>query len=382
MKVCLFSAIFLVVVFMGCSQSSTPYSSSYVSGIHYLDKEGDVTSYLTENILDQRVHSFNQNFELLNTELKVYCQTEGSELTLASFQELWWNAMADFHYLEVLPVGPLSENKKRLSQSIYSLPLNKQDKLIDKEIKKAAKRKEKYRLNKNKNHINGLDSLEYVLFVQMDQSTEPADSCYYISALMSHLNEKVEVFNEKWSEYLVALKAPEVQTDLKDTFINMAANEVVQFVDKDLKDRKLAAPMGLKYDTVYKCRPGENCADVWLEHPFSNMAKESLLVHLQALRDIFEGPRGKGMSSGMGLSDYLVYSGAEPKSLGLSKMMRDFEALPEGENYKAMFDVEMNEENEIFLAYQSLQKFGSWLKVDFVADLNTELPGSVQGDND
>ena len=151
--------------------------------------------------------------------------------------------------------------------------------------------------------------------------------------------------------------------------------------------------MGLRKEI--QC-PKNNCAGLYLEHPFSAMAREAVIENLRAISDVLSGKVLDDGESGFGYKSYFEQSGnlEENRSLiiGAKDLISQWESLPEGDAYFQLFSETnevvskssnpLEESGEILALYGNLKEITDWMKGDFVVDLNTNLPGSVQGDND
>lgn len=388
-----FLVYLLIVTFSGCSSPVSQQSS--------VDKEGRLTEYIVMGLLTPKYQSFKEGTFNLNQEIHRACNSE--EPVLVSYlQDLWVQAMMDFHYLEVFNFGPITTGRSegtvegRLKGAIYSLPQVNHEASIDREIDKAFQQQENYKIRGLKNHLLGFDSIEYVLFsryLSHEQFTSSSRECVYLKYIATDLEQRVNKLTGLWQEQeLPFLQSPEVQTNLASTYVNRIAEGITPFVDKIVKDRKLAAALGIPVSETYDCEQGFNCHSLYLEHPHAKMAQESLLVHLQAIEDAFISTSKKQTNSpeeSFTFNDYFEQSGLSLKSLNEDLFAGEFtqtwNELPQGEEYIDLFatySAELGTENKAFSAYQKVQGLTRWLKTGFIVSLNVNLPGSVQGDND
>ncbi|MEM7646023.1 MAG: hypothetical protein AAF203_03865, partial [Pseudomonadota bacterium] len=180
-----------------------------------------------------------------------------------------------------------------------------------------------------------------------------------------------------------------------DTLFSNFVKDLVVFADKILKDQKMAASLGLKVTESYPCSKGKDCHE-YLEHPYSGLAREALIKNLEAIDHAFNGSKNKSATIyDFSLNRYLEEAGVtitkDNKGVQVSELIETFSALPEGSAFYGLFanaytdsdsDLVIKESNQAFQAFQELKQLTDWLKTDFVMDLNTNLPGTVQGDND
>ena len=132
-----------------------------------------------------------------------------------------------------------------------------------------------------------------------------------------------------------------------------------------------------------------------MEHPYALIGKEALAQNVKALKEAFFGKRNDDGTAGFGFVSYLVASQASTDISQLSANFNQVELnlndVPGGQDFYDLFEdfyvtddseVAQDQNNYAYLLYQSTKKVTDWLKTEFVVDLNTGLPGSVQGDND
>ena len=377
-----------LVLFMGCSSSRENLSSHSNQAI---DKDKKLAEHIIFDIVDPKMKSFASHVKHLSSQVKKAC--DGIAVSFTELRSLWLGAMMDFHYLEVLAFGPLSAGEGVVKRGIYSLPVKGQNNLIDREIQKAFRRGSNYRQNRVRNYLVGLDAIEYVLFeylkeidIEIDVIKNNDPVCNYLVFITEKLHYQVKNLTENWQlEEVDFIQSPEGQTRMGE-FVKRITDSLIVFADKGIKDQKVRDPMGKG-----KSCPEKNCAELYLEHPFSEMAKEALIENLKALSDALSGKILSDGKRGFGYDSYLSHLGVSEKNrlmiVQTRFLLSEWKKLPDGEDYFNLFS-EINKssqplpENNIVRLYDELKKITDWLKKDFVADLNTELPGSVQGDND
>ncbi len=382
------ASLILLGLFFGCSSSTNPAESEPA-----VDKDLELVNHLTETLVAPRLSTMAVGAQGLNESVVQACS--GEVVEVSNLQATWDNIMQNFHYTEVFIYGPLlieEEDKmgdtNPIKNVIYSLQdPEKQAAVIDREMQKAHLQQDKYNLRTRPNII-GLDAIEYVLFEKLkDQESlaETDESCTYLQAITAELVVWVDkIHGDFLSKVYQPLQTADGQTRAR-FFIDQYTKGLITFTDKELKDRKLGAPLGLATTENYDCELGVNCHTLYIEHQFSAKAHQALLTNFQAIHDAFEGT-SDSKGTGFGYSDYIDNSNSDQlKSFAEERVVKRVKVLPEGAEFAEAFASYQGDESldhPAYAAYKEIQKLTTWLKTDFVAEMNAELPENVQGDND
>lgn len=391
----LLASFFILVTFFGCSDSAQDNGDNQAK---IADPDLEMVSFLTGTVIQPRLTRFVDTTTSMYQSLSNTCGTD-AEVSVSELKDLWTLMMMDFHYTEVFLYGPLliaDETKigdtNPIKKVIYSLQNSStQMGLIDKEIVNAGKKGEKYKARKKQNII-GLDALEYVLFSSLSERESlsgRSGECFYLRFVAQSLFERVTSLEQQYQDkVMVPLTQPEGLTRVR-IYLDHLLKGMVAFADKELKDRKIAIPLGIEVNSNEKfpCVLGEDCQN-YLEHPFALMADSAVNESLQAISDAFSG-KNKQKKIGFGFSDYLTLLKGADKTGALPGLASDLKAfwtiMPQGQDYVDAFASYLGDDdlqNPAFEAYSRLRELTSWLKTGFIVDMNTELPGNVQGDND
>lgn len=384
-KVCIvLLATFAVSAFLACSKGGSAAKP---------DRSFDLIQFASEDLLSSHYQSFNKKSQDFSDAV-----VEGCRDTIAApvkiLREVWQDLAAEFHFIETIPMGPI-RTKKRF---FYTRPPSNLAKIFDPEIDQAQADQDNYKPEKRRPVLMGLGGFEYVLFEKMQDENEILKSsnatCGYLKFLSRDLKKQSQDLLDRWqSEVILYNQSPEGLSRIEESFSQLVG-EVVVFADKELKDKTVGAALGLQADSNYKCVKSVNCHEIYLEHPFANFAKPSLVANLQALNALFNGELIK--EDGFGFNQYLVSLGVpinkDNKAIVLSQLIEEFQSMPGGEMFAQTFadyyqpssgqGLVANNSNPAYIGYLGLRDFTTWLKVDFVNDLSAVLPGSVQGDND
>ncbi len=389
MKILLISIVVLGM-FFGCSSSKEPGGEVETP----VDKDFELASHLINSMMAPRVASLLGGMSELQKSVRQVCGGEIAPQPVEHFQSLWTQVMLDYHYTEVFLYGPLLVEEKDkfgdfnpIKDVIYSLQdPEKQAQIIDLEVNKANTLGDKYRL-RSRSNIIGLDSIEYLLFKRMSEGfimAQGNETCVYFQAVNDNLMEWIGKVSESFFKMVYdPFQTAAGQTQAR-AYADACTKGLVSFADKVLKDRKLAAPLGIQSSSGHSCNQGVDCHTLYIEHQYANISRLSTLTSLQAIEDSFMGTVS-GQLSGLGFASYIENDSAQLKSLANNELVKTWEAMPAGVDYFesfAQYQGDESLENKAYAAYSRVKKLTDWLKTDFIADMNAELPENVQGDTD
>jgi uncharacterized protein len=156
-----------------------------------------------------------------------------------------------------------------------------------------------------------------------------------------------------------------------------AISDALFYLDKAVKDQKLAVPVGL-IDCEAEVCPGA------LESVYARASKAHIQNNLLGFRRIMLGcDAGREQAEeGVGFDDLLVAVGAEPIA---SALRQDIEsslaavaAIEEDDLAAALAE----DKQSVVALHKAIKGITDTLKTDFVSVLDLELPKTVEGDND
>lgn len=151
-----------------------------------------------------------------------------------------------------------------------------------------------------------------------------------------------------------------------------AVSDGLFYVDKELKDWKLARPVG--YTDCFTA----TCPEA-VELPFSHGSTLHIRNNLKGFRRLFQGCADDG--SGLGFDDWLSAVGAGDLASRMLDALTGAESalasLPNALDTAVTADLA-----SVQLAYARVKALTDLLKTEFVTVLNLELPAAVEGDND
>lgn len=332
---------------------------------------------------------------VLNTELEV--------------RALWEKAMESYHYLEAMMVGPMSDNDYDLRYKLYSFSLTKTNTCsIDKEIVKLFENpnstfKESY------NRI-GLDALEYLYFspatpsckrprgnmsawAQRPELERKISKCAYIQRTTKHLLNLSKDLKNSWHPNFGNLTKKIIENGIfgnLDQAINTFSDSLF-FFDKDLKDYKLAMPLGLNEECSTPTCPNS------VEHIKTNFSFNALYFNLLGFKALLNGQdyMNERSINGFGFDDYLVSVNASQLKVrmnsninltleNLSKLkgqdLKEIASTLSKEN--CLITTRTNRLVEACAIYHDIKSISDDLKNDFLVYLALRAPRQAQGDND
>lgn len=152
-----------------------------------------------------------------------------------------------------------------------------------------------------------------------------------------------------------------------------AVSDAVFYFEREMKDSKLARPLGLR-----ECMT-PTCPDA-IESPFAGRSKTGFRANLVGYRRLMEGC-GSGFE-GLGFDDLLVSVGAG----SLAEVLREravaaqaaLEAIEEVDFVEAL----SKDPASLRALYDVIKSITDLLKTQFTTVLNLELPQGLEGDND
>jgi len=152
-----------------------------------------------------------------------------------------------------------------------------------------------------------------------------------------------------------------------------ALSDAIFYVETEVKDKKLAVPLGLR-----DCS-SDTCPEA-LESPFTGRSKANLRANLVGLRRLTEGC-GAGYT-GTGFDDVLVAVGSEALATKLRERAVAAEAALGAIEEADLRDALEQDKASVRALYDAVKGVTDVLKTEFVTVLDLELPEGTDGDND
>jgi predicted lipoprotein len=334
---------------------------------------------------------------------------EGSsaDKELAAAQESWRKVMLNYHFLEGVPVGPLSDRQLGLKGRIYSWSSLCG---VDKEVVKHST--DPRAPFPELITLKGLLAVEYLLFelnlgtdcnatnpentkvVAWTKKSNPeklSDRMKYASLLAKDLVLRMAELESRWSEggfnYSKSMVDGTLYPNVKDA---TAALSDALFSIETLKDRRLAKPLGLLKDCLSEA---QKCPED-VEHIWSGLSYDAIDAQVSGFEAAFFGR--SAAVDGFGFDDFL-------KSLGHADVAEHFQLIVnaihdqirslknQGTLEAAVLALDpaqckltttQNKIVPVCALFQEVRQLHLKLKSEFLSALSLRAPPAHQGDSD
>lgn len=312
----------------------------------------------------------------------------------------WSLAMQTWQQAEVMQFGPAAAAGEPggmdLRNQIYSWPLTSRC-LVDQTL--FAQNYSSPDFPSSLVNLRGMDAAEYLLFYQGTDngcaasatlntsgdwvaidptelsSRKAAYTAVVLDDVVAQSSRLVSAWDPAQGNFGSELSRAGSGSPIYPTQI-AALNQVSDamfYVERQVKDMKLARPLGLLDCTTPTCPEA-------LESRFAQRSKAHILNNLRGFDRLFRGCGGQERS--FGIDDLLVSSDAEGLAQRLSdaldQALRAGEAIEEEDLAPALVD----DYASVQALHDAIKVLTDLLKTEFVTVLTLDLPLNVQGDND
>jgi predicted lipoprotein len=151
-----------------------------------------------------------------------------------------------------------------------------------------------------------------------------------------------------------------------------AVSDGLFYIELELKDQKLAHPLGLKDCFTPTC-PED------IESRWARRSTDHLRANLLGFRRVFEGCYADG--AGLGFDDWLRAVGANDIADGMTADLAGARAAVDALS-PPLEEAIVSDPAKVQVVYAAVKKLTDALKTEFVTALNLELPKTIEGDND
>lgn len=317
-----------------------------------------------------------------------------SDATLEDARAKFHEAMDVWQRAELLQFGPAGvmgsvAAGEDLRDQIYSWPLSNTCR-IDQEIVREGYAND---LSGQAVNIRGLDALEYLLFYTESSNSCPINSAINTDGTWAALGEEevrarraafalavareirlsAERLNAHWevgAEFRAQFEDPQSGThygSLREVL--NAVTDSLFYVEKELKDMKLAPPIG-----VMGCA-SSSCPEL-AESRYADRGIANMSQNLRAFERLYSGGEG-----GTGFDELLEHVGAIETRDEIRADIAAATALVEG--FESEFLVTLAENPDSLLElYELVRNISTLLKTEFISLLDLDLPKRAEGDND
>ena len=347
-----------------------------------------------------------QKSELQQQAVELYCQQEivsesvgGASSQLdedkLSAKDSWRNAMNIWQQIEIMQIGPLSNDDNALRNKIYSWPIVSTCG-VDFDVtffKEGTVNGAPYDITKRLASRKGLAALEYLLFNdELNHSCSSASQpdgwnnqteqyrkvvrCEFAGEVAKDINNNAQILVDAWQGtdgYAAILKqAGTTGSDFETEHqaVNVISDAMF-YLDSFTKDGKIAAPLGL---LVNECG-SQACPEI-VESKYSANSLNNIINNLIGFEKLLTGD-----NKGLGFIDYLIDVGDQDTA---DTMKADVQqAISSTLAYElSLADTLATDPDRVVLTHQEVKKITDKLKADFITSLALELPQTAAGDND
>ncbi len=307
-------------------------------------------------------------------------------------------AYEDMQYAEVLQIGPYGppskfEGGQNIRDDVYSWPVVNacriDQELVDGDYEDSAF------FDQALVNVFGFDALEYLLMFREEnnscatQISINADGTWaqlgaqeverrraaYAARVAGHIASRAQALRDAWTNGF----ADELRNAGRGSSVYATSQQAVDaifasmfYVEKSVKDRKLAGPLGISPDCS-----AETCPEL-LESQYATASVAALTQNLQAFTDLYYGGPNAGPND-FGFDDLLRFSNAGD----LASEMEQALSLAVNRAPLVVEPMSDNLATEPPLAlYQAVQGVTDILKNQFVSVLALRVPNEGAADND
>jgi len=393
--------VLLSLLLVGCNDSNDSnqsLSTGVFDPFSDTQKQALLTQLVTQ-IVPTHLQRFNAATHTLVSTVTAWCEAPDNIEKQSAAHSAWQSAMDVWQQVSVVQVGAISDPQTAYGENIYSWPLRDSCR-IDKQVFLGVDSEETISGLIPKSR--GLDALEYVLFesnltVSCSSQAElnghkvvgwndlliterQAGRCVFAKAVAQDMETQSAALLEAWQNQSVA-SFTVVGAGKDFASYQSALNHVsdgVFFIDKVLKDLKVAKPAGM-----IDC-DSATCVES-VEMPYAKTSKEAIIQNLEGFKTVFTG------GDGVGFDDWLIAQGEAGEALS-SKILADVDAAIEsakalaGDFKTAVTHIDqdacVNGTDPVCVLHSRIKAVTGSLKGDFVTLLNLTLPVAAVSDND
>jgi predicted lipoprotein len=309
-------------------------------------------------------------------------------------------AMDAWQVLEAMQIGPALPRSQpggaELRDNIYSWPLVNRCAIEEQIVSRGY---ESTGFPTTLVTRRGLYALEYLLFYEGGDTACPTSSPIvsggtwaalpaedlqarkraYAAAAAKAVHERADQLVDAWEagkgDFVKTLETAGPGNAVYPS-AQMALNSVSDalfYLDLEMKDMKLAPPLGLR-----ECA-ADTCPEL-LESAFAGRSKANLRFNLVGIRRMAEGC-GEGFS-GKAFDDLLESVGSGPLAASLRERLAAAEASLVAVDEPDLAQALVQDKASVRAVYDALKGVTDLLKTEVVSVLDLELPQTLEGDND
>ncbi len=322
-----------------------------------------------------------------------------SDVTRKEAQEAWAAAIDQWERLEVMQFGPAATKShpggQDLRGSIYAWPLTSRC-LIDQQI--VSKAYAETTFSTSLTSSRGLGAAEYLLYYTpadngcsaganintdgtwnaLGAAEIAARRLSYAGAVSSDVMSTAKTLNAAWdpaqgnfvNELVKSVHGS--ATYKTDQVAFNAVSDALFYVEADVKDMKLAQPLGILNCTTPTCPEA-------VESPYAKRSLVHIVNNLAGFRTLFFGC---GEGSALAFDDLLNAVGASDTTASVKAALTEAETALASITSPDLETAITQENDKLRAVHAALKKLADTLKTEFRTVLDLDLPQRVEGDND
>jgi predicted lipoprotein len=345
-----------------------------------------------------RYQKFQTAAETLKTKTAAFA-ADRSEANRTAAQDAWKEAIAAWQEAELFRFGPAARSgdpgAQDLRDQIYGWPPTNRCKIDEQTVSKAYSQGT---FSTSLVSARGLGAIEYLLFYSGsdngcgststinangtwaalnadDRSKQKAD---YAAAAAADVAARASALNSAWDpaggnfrgQFTTAGNGS--TTFPKDQDALNAASNALFYLDYEVKDFKVAKPIGL-YDCTNTLCPEA------LESQWAKVSTSHVRANLHAFRLLLEGC-GEGYE-GLGFDDWLWATDRGDLATYMVNATADAQALADAMD-PPLEQAITTDKSKVEALYNAIKKITDVMKTEFITVLNLDLPKTSEGDND
>ncbi|MGM0555388.1 MAG: imelysin family protein [Myxococcota bacterium] len=361
----------------------------------------DVLANLGEDVILEAYVDFEAQAKALETAADAYADSlDPADRQQA--QQAWRDAMQVWQRAEMFQVGPAGPmgavvGGEDMRDQIYSWPITNACR-VDQEIVEQNYT-DADTFSSEPINVRGLDTLEYLLFYEgtdnacapnssintdgswsaLDQAEIERRRAEYAHTVAIDLSNRATDLREAWDseggDFLGELSTAGAASETYQTSQEAlnAISDALFYLDKEVKDMKLARPTGLS-DCVEDVCP-EKRESLW-----ANRSLEHVRQNLIGFQQLYLGGAADDPDA-LGFDDLLRGMGADTLADDMSARIEDAIAAADAVD-GTMVEALENDPESVVAVYEASKAITDLIKSQFFDVLDLEVPQRGEGDND
>ncbi|MEE2788893.1 MAG: imelysin family protein [Myxococcota bacterium] len=354
--------------------------------------------YILEYVVQAQLDEFVTEAAALDTAVRALAESPDEAERLDIAQAQWKSAMTVWQRLELMRFGPTGGTErlggKALGNFVYIIN-GANLCMVDQVVARSSYKEEGWIDDVLTGYnVQGLGAMEYLLFyggtdsqckpnhklivdgewdvVKADPTQLKTNRFEYAAVLSAKVNSLSQALKAEWTDQAFGSSFAQgstpyngYQSVLDEVFAGLF------YLDKKVKDLKLATPLGLTAACEAECQAK-------VEFPHSGFSKAALRANLVAAKHIFQGGPQPGF---VGLGDLLVEKSADSLAETLAqKIDAAIAAIDAVEG--SLTDAVVQRPGQVQAAYDAVKAITDDLKGPFVTILSLTVPAEGKGDSD